>query len=436
MSAFDDSSAPIEGAVTLASLALEGGVPEEVAAALWLNLDVDPLTDLEIAAAIPEDLVKEAFTTIRAELDFAPSVVGRLTILFTKIRARCAPAGSSTDGLARPKPAPMVRPVRRGNISAVLDQGDPEQYEHLDVAKQASLADQFYTTTGGPFPRDLEPTPEQLGALLAKLAKDDAPYADFAVFCPYGRRLARHRLFEAQVYVDGELRTKKFVGPVDFKAWEACWSLFSNAMIAVRAASPATLAAYKRGMQDLIEQYPGDNYWGVIYGADETLRSEVWARIAQNLRYEGQWPEEFCWDYVIQVSTYGGAVSTPEMSHWWKMHVEAPCRLAGTAAIKFVQELEGTNLFPTPKGYLTHQAGAQNYGGGGGNKKNKNTRPQPYAQPKQWQPPPQQWPKKQNKGQGKNPKGQGKNPKGQGKNPKGEGKGGKGGDGGWAAPSK
>ena len=58
MSALDDASAPLEGAVTLASLALEGGVPEEVAAALWLNLDVDPLTDLEIAAAIPEDLVK------------------------------------------------------------------------------------------------------------------------------------------------------------------------------------------------------------------------------------------------------------------------------------------------------------------------------------------------------------------------------------------
>ena len=175
MSAFDDATLPLEGVVTLASLATDGGVPDEVATALWLNLDVDPLTDLEIAAAIPKDMVDGAFTELRAELGLSPSAVGRLTILFTKIRATCAPAGSSGDGQPRPKAAPKERVVRRGNISAVLDQGDNEQFEHLDVAKQAALADQFYATTGGPFPRDKVPTPEQLGALIAKLAKDDAP---------------------------------------------------------------------------------------------------------------------------------------------------------------------------------------------------------------------------------------------------------------------
>ena len=66
---------------------------------------------------------------------------------------------------------------------------------------------------------------------------------------------------------------------------------FANAMIAIRGASPATLDAYRRGMMDLVEQYPRDDYWGVIYGADETIRSEVWAIIAQKLRYDKQWPE-------------------------------------------------------------------------------------------------------------------------------------------------
>jgi len=225
MSAFEEAPAPLEGMVTLASLASDGGVPDDVATDLWQDLDVDPETDLEFAAAIPKDLVDGAFTELRAELGLSPSAVGRLTILFTKIRAACAPAGSSTDGQPRPKAAPKERVVRRGNISAVLDQGDHEQFEYLDVAKQAELADQFYATTGGPFPRDKVPTPEQLGALIAKLAKDDAPYADFTIFCPYGRRLARHRQFEAQVYVDGELKSKRFVGPQDCKSWNSCWDI-------------------------------------------------------------------------------------------------------------------------------------------------------------------------------------------------------------------
>ena len=164
MSAFDDSSTPVDalehaheapagqGSITptLAGLAKAGGIPDDVATALWHNLDVDPLNDLEIAAAIPKELVDGAFTELRAELGLTPSAVGRMTLLFTKIRAMCAPAGSSGDGQPRPKAAPKERAVRRGNISAVLDQGDNEQFDHLSVDKQAALADQFYATTGGP----------------------------------------------------------------------------------------------------------------------------------------------------------------------------------------------------------------------------------------------------------------------------------------------
>ena len=121
-------------------------------------------------------------------------------------------------------------------------------------------------------------------------------------------------------------------------------------MIMLGHASPATLDAYAAGIKQLMDFNP--NHWGIVYCADEIIRSEVWASTAESLQDDGEWPEDLPWDKVIQMTTYGGAHITQLMSHWWYVHVTVPCGRSGSA-ISLLQTIEGTNLLPMPDGYTS-----------------------------------------------------------------------------------
>ena len=115
------------------------------------------------------------------------------------------------------------------------------------------------------------------------MASGRAPYTEFAVFGPYGRRYSKLRKFEAQVFVHGELTTRMLRGPASFEAWKACWRVFRSCMLMLRAATPSALDAYKEGIRMLVTLYPGA--WGVIQVADETVRGEQWdLRCEERLR--------------------------------------------------------------------------------------------------------------------------------------------------------
>merc|ERR1712086_1063378 len=207
-----------------------------------------------------------------------------IALLFKKLReGSSASAVVPQEALALVPAAavPLAAVVSRGQMSQVLDQSDASAFDRLDPAKRAQFRKNHISACGGPPLPDREPSPDQLAAMFAHLARRESPYADFAVFQPHGRRLARYRLFDAQVFVDGVLKTRQLKGPLNFLAWKACWDVLRAMLISLGTISPATLDAYERGISQLNDFYP--QHWGVIYCADELLRSEVWQSVSEGL---------------------------------------------------------------------------------------------------------------------------------------------------------
>ena len=126
------SSAP-----TLASLATEVKLSAEAQTALWEHLELDPDTDLEIAAAIPPHILDHALDELFATGDFAASVAGRVSILFGKLRDHAKPAAPppAVDTLAVVAPASTTA---RGKMSMVIDQADDGHFDPLVPRKWPS----------------------------------------------------------------------------------------------------------------------------------------------------------------------------------------------------------------------------------------------------------------------------------------------------------
>ncbi|MFM7983857.1 MAG: hypothetical protein ACKPKO_31485, partial [Candidatus Fonsibacter sp.] len=56
-----------------------------------------------------------------------------------------------------------------------------------------------YALTRGDLPhQDIEPTDEQLSAIHQLVSAGDAPYVDFKICCPHGRRMLKRWFFAAQ----------------------------------------------------------------------------------------------------------------------------------------------------------------------------------------------------------------------------------------------
>ena len=171
---------------------------------------------------------------------------------------------------------------------------------------------------------------------------------DFAIFKPHGNRQFKLNRLEAQVFINGELKTRALTGPSNFEAWMSCWEVFRAACLCIEELSPSTLDAYAKGISMLNDLYP--RHWGVVYCADEIMRAEIWNRLAEELEDKSMWPAALPWDYVIQLSTYGGGGTNFEMLQWWQSHVVLPCQNQ-TSPINFIQRLEGTELLPSPHGW-------------------------------------------------------------------------------------
>ena len=188
-------------------------------------------------------------------------------------------------------------------------------------------------------------------------------------------------------------------------------------MVSLLEVTPSTLDSYQRGIGRLVQMYP--QQWGVIFCADELLRSEMWSDIAEDLIDRGVFPELRPWDEVLRISTFGGAETTHAMTAWWNEHVVYPCQQA-SSPINFVQKVEGTRLLPLPGGMTfvggADQAPPNKRGRSHNGSSNRNSHESPASS--SFAP----WSQPEAKGHGKHQKNQGK---GHDKGNKGQDKGGK-----------
>ena len=233
-------------------------------------------------------------------------------------------------------------------ISDVVDQMDENTFMEPTDTERATYRANYKTVTGGTPPLKHTPTGAQLGALLHKLTRGSSPYVDFAIFNPYGSRMSKIRKFTAQVWIRNQLETKHLHGPGSFDDWLDCWNLFRVSMVSLLAASPQVLGDYAGGIKELITLYPSS--WGLIWAADETMRSEQWAQLKEELVDAKSWPADRPWDEVIGRTTFGKG--DPARLHFWNLHVVYPATQTG-GGLRTVQALEGTKYIPSVDGLFT-----------------------------------------------------------------------------------
>ena len=335
------------------ALAREFKVKEDLVKILFEALGAELDVDIEDLLAIPQALVDNTLTNLKKTVDGTPTALsplesGSVAKYMTKLRTRFAPSTGvpSAPSLAPPAsaPAPPETGTKR-KISEVVDQMDDRPFDVPDADECRRLRENFKKVCGGKPSEQETPTAEQMGALKAKMDKRSAPYCDFAIFGPNGRRMSKIRRFEAQVFVDNELRQKVLRGPSDFRAWTDSWRVFRTAMISLKAAAPQTLDDYFRGIEQLTVLYP--HAWGLIFCADELMRSEGWDKIREELEDDREWPENLPWNKVIQMSTYGRG--DPDRQHWWFTHVIAPATTGGGGRAT-VAQLDGCAHLPAEDG--------------------------------------------------------------------------------------
>ena len=220
---------------------------------------------------------------------------------------------------------------------------DEGTYEPLTESERVQYFKNYVDITGGEPSLETKASNDQIAALKAKIDNGKAPYADFAVFGPHGKRFAKIRKFDAQVFVNNSLQQRVMKGPSNFVSWVDSWMVFRTAMLSLQEASPQVLDDYQRGIRSLVQIYPDS--WGLIFAADEIMRNEVWDEIRDELLLEDKWPAERPWNLVIKLSTFGSG--DQKRNHWWYLHVQAPALRGGKDLVK---TLEGTSMLPAPDG--------------------------------------------------------------------------------------
>ena len=119
---------------------------------------------------------------------------------------------------------------------------------------------------------------EQLTALYHRvIVLGGSPYADFAVFTPYNRRVSRANKFTAHIpQTDGSWLSKEIPGPQNFSVWGFCWAVFRCASIQLGILKEAAMQAYYQNLKSLVDEWP--DCWSLIYLAEDKGRAEVLAR--------------------------------------------------------------------------------------------------------------------------------------------------------------
>jgi len=291
-------------------------VPAPVVESLLNYLKAEDTTEPAHLAFIPDADFDAAVENAKIEGEALTALQKGQMLYFIKVlRDAMNPTGASPSSAAAAVSTIAVPPpeVEKRKISDVLDQVDDGPYQPLPAERVAAMRQFHRDVTGGDPPDNERPTAEQLSALAHRIGAGKAPFADFAVFGPYGRRQTKIMRFTAQVFVAGELVTRQLKGPGSYASWRASWNVFRAAMIMVNGASPATLDCYSRGIEELTTLFP--QAWGIISLADETMRAERW-----DIAMEGS-KGDTTWDDIIKSTAFG--FSSPS-SHWWYMHVVGP----------------------------------------------------------------------------------------------------------------
>ena len=191
-----------------------------------------------------------------------------------KASAASAPAGPAMS------PSSLAA-GRRVKLSSVISQIDDTEIL-LDDGKEILKAFARYEAVYGKGerpPKESEPTTEQITAIRHLLGQGSAPYADFAIFGPYGMRIMKKvKLSGVTLGRDGTVKSQEFHGPANISHWIASYMVLQNVLVMLDAVDLGHLLRYKSFIERLHDKY-GEKVWSVIYQGEVRCRLEHMPRI-------------------------------------------------------------------------------------------------------------------------------------------------------------
>ena len=223
----------VEGWVEHDAVLATCGVPVE----LWMavTLGLGGLTDYSELAMIPPLYFKTALNVaILQGSPVKPIEAARFTRLWRSVRRHAGEFFENPMEVAAPPrprcgaarkggpPLAAAPPAKKVKLSVVSDQHNEEEVAVASKAQLTAWRKTFLDTQGAyPVPQE-ETSPEQDTALWLKLARDEPPYVDFAVWVPFHGILANFlKMAIEQHFADGSVLRTSIEGPPKFQSMEA-----------------------------------------------------------------------------------------------------------------------------------------------------------------------------------------------------------------------
>ena len=116
-----------------------------------------------------------------------------------------------------------------------------------------------------------EVTKDACAVMYARLKAGDGPYADFAIFTPWGRKSAKARKYVTWVpQPNGTYLSKEIAGPDCYNTWLASWRCFVVLMTKLGGISQAAMEAYGNRIEQLAALWK--EAWHLVLEADDRMR--------------------------------------------------------------------------------------------------------------------------------------------------------------------
>ena len=225
-----------------------------------------------------------------------PTPVERGRVRFLQRTARLVaglPVEAGQPPAAPEAPLPTAAPhppSKRIKLSSLVDSSAEAELVNLEGSEIRTMFAQYKSARGEYPHKDVEPSEEQLSAVAQLLRTGSAPYVDFALFGPHGKRaLKRLSLVSFSYQVEtGSWKRVEIPGPPDFATWWKCWLVFKTTLLLLGAVSTEKLEHYGEFVRTLVDMY-GPDAWFLVYQADDRFRSEEIERLRRHaqISYEG-----------------------------------------------------------------------------------------------------------------------------------------------------
>ena len=270
------------------------------------------------------------FGAIKAKFNLATEIVKQLVPAPADSATSSEPqqpaAAASTTAIARTDISTQL--IARVKLSQVINQTIDQEVPLLPPEALAEARNRYIALCGDePLP-GVAATDAQLTALSFLISNSLPPYADFAVFNPYGTRMERKLRFTQHfMSTEGKWRAVEVAGPSNLDKWKACWEVFAAAAVSLDIATPAVLARYSKRFEDRCSRYP--LAWHVCATAEDRCRSE-W--MATEKRRQERFMSEHPQMAVLDAARPWNAVfrEAADSIEYWAQELQEPALLYET----------------------------------------------------------------------------------------------------------